>query len=286
MKAYYFCGIMEETLSNKKPNTKSPEKEMSFWEHLEELRGMMVRSVLAILLLGIIAFINRKLIFDEVILAPNDPHFITNRAFCWVGKLLGIESMCVESVKITIINYSMSGQFMVHMYTSFIAGAIVAVPYIVWEIWRFLKPALRPEESRYAKGAVAFISFLFLTGAAFGYFLITPLTVNFFGSYQVSESVVNQISLSSYISTVVSGTFASGLIFLLPVFVFFLARLGILSPAFLKKTRKYTLVIILLLAAIITPPDVFSQILVSIPLYGLFEFSIWVAGRASRKSAA
>lgn len=277
---------MEETVSNKKSNTKGPEKEMSFWEHLEELRGTMVRSVLAIFLLGIIAFINRKLIFDSVILAPNDPQFITNRAFCWVGKLVGIDSMCVENVKITIINYSMSGQFMVHMYTSFITGAILSVPYIVWEIWRFLRPALRPEESKYAKGAVVFISMLFLTGAAFGYFLITPLTINFFGSYQVSESVVNNISLSSYISTVVSGTFASGLVFLLPVFVYFLVRLGILTPAFLKKTRKYALVIILFLAAVITPPDVFSQILVSIPLYGLFEFSIWIASRASKPKTA
>lgn len=273
---------MEDSKDEKTKQDPGQPKEMTFWEHLEELRGTMLRSLLAVFLLGIIAFINRKLIFDSVILAPNDPEFITNRVFCWFGKLLGIESMCNQGIKITIINYNMSGQFMVHLYTSFIVGAILAIPFVVWEVWRFMKPALRPEESRYAKRAVFSISFLFLTGAALGYFLIAPLTINFFGAYKVSESVINQISLSSYISTVVSGTFATGLVFLMPVFVYFLTKLGILSISVLKKARKYALVIILLLAAIITPPDVFSQILVSIPLYALFEFSIWVASKASK----
>ncbi len=276
---------MAEQLSNKSNAASSTdEAEMSFWEHLEELRSHVVRSAIAVVVLALIAFINRKFIFDGIILAPNDPNFITNRVFCWIGKLVGMDSLCNQGVKIKIINYSMSGQFTTHLYISIIAGIILAIPYLVWEIWRFLKPALKENERNSSRAAVFVISFLFLLGVLFGYYLIVPLTVNFFGSYQVSELVENNISLASFISTVVTSTFASGILFLLPVFVYFLTKVGILTPEFLRKTRKYTIVIILFLAAVITPPDVVSQIIVSIPLYGLFELSIWVASRAIKKT--
>lgn len=259
------------------------EKEMSFWEHLEELRWHIVRSFMAVVLLALLAFVGRRFIFDGIILAPNSPHFPTNRFFCWFGETFHLGDLCLESLKLKLINYDMSGQFMTHLYISFIAGIVMATPYVVWELWRFLRPALKPNERKYTSAAVLIISFLFLLGVLFGYYVIVPLTINFFGSYHVSATVENQIALSSYISTVVTGTLATGTIFELPVFVFFLTKVGVLTPAFLKRTRKYTLVIIVTLAAIITPPDIFSQILVSIPLYGLYEVSIWVASRTAGK---
>ncbi|MHC1708272.1 MAG: twin-arginine translocase subunit TatC [Bacteroidales bacterium] len=267
--------MTETETTKKKPETE--EKEMTFWEHLEELRWHAVRSVSAIIIMAIVAFLNRQIIFDVIILAPRDSNFFTYRFFCWLGHQININGLCFESLDIKIINYNIAGQFMTHIYISFVAGLVLATPYVVWEIWRFLKPALRPKERRYASGAVIVISFLFLLGVLFGYFVMAPMTINFFGTYYVSSSVENQIALSSFISSVVSAAISCGAVFELPVFVFFLARVGILTPAFMKRTRKYSIVIILILSAIITPPNVFSQIIVSIPLYFLFEFSIWVS---------
>ena len=179
-------------------------------------------------------------------------------------------------------NINLSGQFTTHMYISMFAGLIIAAPYVIWEIWRFIKPALYDNERRHSRGAVIVMSLLFLLGVLFSYYLIVPLTLNFFGTYQVSDSVNNQIALSSYISTVVSVTFSLGVVFELPVFIYFLAKVGIITESFLKKNRKYMLVILLIISAIITPPDILSQILVCIPLYGLYELSIIVARRAGK----
>jgi sec-independent protein translocase protein TatC len=277
---------MHEEFSNKKKQRPPVEKEMSFWEHLEELRGHLVRSVAALLILSVIAFINKKIIFDYVILAPKDPQFITNRFFCKVGELLSLDGLCMGNFNLSLQNINMSGQFMMHMYISIVAGLVVAAPYILWEFWRFVKPALHTKERRYSQGAVFASSGLFITGVLFSYFIIVPLTINFFGTYQISESVVNQINLNSYISTIVSVTLATGLVFELPILVYFLTKIGILTPAFMKKSRKYMLVIVLTIAAIITPPDVFSQILVSFPLFGLYEASIWISKRVYDKKQA
>lgn len=259
---------------------------MSFWEHLEELRGHIIRSVAAILVLSIIAFVNKKIIFDYVILAPKDPHFITNRFFCKVGELLSLDGLCMSDFNLLLQNINMSGQFMMHIYISIVSGLVVAAPYILWEFWRFVKPALHSKEQKYSRGAVLASSGLFITGVLFSYYIIVPLTINFFGSYQISESVVNQINLNSYISTIVSVTLATGLVFELPILVYFLTKIGILTPAFMKKSRKYMLIIVLTIAAIITPPDVFSQILVSFPLLLLYEVSIWISGRVYRNKQA
>jgi len=231
-----------------------------------------------------VAFVNRTIIFDKIILAPKDPGFITNRLLCQLGQWLNVPSLCMENLNLQIININLSGQFTTHMYISFFAGLIVAAPYIIWEIWRFIKPALYSKERKHSRGAVFSMSLLFTLGVLFSYFLIVPLTLSFFGSYKVSEAVNNQIALSSYISTVVSVTFALGVVFELPVFVYFLSKVGIITPEFLKRNRKYTLVILLTIAAIITPPDIISQILVTIPLYGLYELSILVSQRISRAS--
>ena len=274
---------MTEETSNKKKNKKPPVKEMSFWEHLEELRWHILRSILAVLILAVVAFLNRNIIFDMIILAPKDSGFITNRLLCQLADLVSVKALCIDNLALKIINIKMSGQFMTHMYISFVAGIIVAFPYILAEIWGFIRPALLPNEKKNSGGAVFVCSLLFISGVLFSYFLIVPLTVNFLGTYQVSDFVQNTISLSSYISTVVSVTFSVGLVFELPVFIYFLTKVGIITPSFMRKNRKYMLVILLVLSAIITPPDVFSQILVCLPLFVLYELSIKISERVYRK---
>jgi len=225
----------------------------------------------------------RKFIFDVIILAPKEPDFISYRALCALGKWLSTDALCISTEPLEIINIQMSGQFMVHLYISMMAALVVAFPYLLWEIWSFIRPALLPKEKKYSQGVVIYSTILFIIGMLFSYYLIVPLTVNFFSSYQVSESVNNTITLNSYISTVVSLSLATGLVFELPIVVFFLTKVGLLTPAFMKKNRKYVLVILLTIAAIITPPDIFSQILVTIPLMLLYELSILVSARVISK---
>lgn len=276
------CTAMAEEVKSKKKNKQ--EKVMTFWDHLEELRGHIFRSLIAIILLATVAFLNRGFIFDQVILAPSKPGFLTNVALCWLSEKLSLPSLCIDDMNLQIINIQMSGQFLTHMYISIVAGFIFAFPYILWEIWRFVKPAMYEKERKYSRGGVLISTFLFLLGILFSYYMIVPLTLNFLGTYQVSTTVANQISLSSYISTVVSLTFAVGVVFELPILVYFLTRIGILTPDFMKKNRKYMFVILLILAAIITPPDMFSQILVVLPLIALYEFSIGVSKRVYKRS--
>lgn len=256
---------------------------MTFWEHLEELRWHIVRSVLAVLVLAVIAFLNRRILFDEIILGPSTSSFVTNKILCRIGEFLSIDGICMDSLKLQIININMSGQFMMHLYISMVTGAILAFPFILNEVWSFIRPALHSKESSYSRRAVIISSLLFFVGVLFSYFLIVPLTVNFLGTYQVSQAVTNQISIDSYVNTVVSVTFAVGIVFELPLIIYFLTKLGLVTPAFLKRNRKYMLVILLIISAIITPPDVFSQILVCIPLMGLYELSIMVADRIYKK---
>lgn len=277
---------MHEEISNKKKNEILPEKEMSFWNHLEELRKHIFRSLAAVLVFSILAFIGKKFIFDVIILAPKDSGFITNRLLCRLGELLSVDALCIGKLSLSIQNINMSGQFMMHLYVSMVAGLIIATPYIIFEMWRFIMPALHPNEKKYSKGAVAASSLLFISGVLFAYYLILPLTINFLGSYQISPDVPNQIQLNSYISTVVSVTIAVGIVFELPILIYFLTKVGIVTPSFLKKNRKYMFVIVLVLSAIITPPDVFSQVLVCIPLIGLYEMSIKISERVYKKREA
>ncbi len=256
---------------------------MTFWDHLEELRGHIFRSLAAVLVFAIAAFIGKKLIFDVIILAPKDAEFITNRLLCKLGELLSVEALCIENLNLTMQNINMSGQFMMHMYVSLVAGLIIAAPYILFEMWRFVLPALKPKERKYSSGAVVISSLLFMLGVLFAYFLIVPLTINFLGTYQVSPDVPNQIHLNSYISTVVSVTLAVGIVFELPILIYFLTKVGVVTPAFLRKNRKIMLVIVLVLSAIITPPDIFSQVLVCLPLLGLYELSIKISDKVYKQ---
>lgn len=274
---------MSEELKSKKEPPKTREKEMSFWDHLDELRGHLFRSIIAVFVFAIIAFLNRRILFDEIILAPKERDFWTNRMLCKLGDLIGSDALCLDELSLQIININMSGQFLTHMYISFAAGFFLATPYIIWEIFRFVEPAMYDKERSSARGGVAVTSLLFLTGVIFSYYLIVPLTINFLGSYQVSGEVSNQIALGSYISTVISVSFAVGIVFELPVLIYFLARLGVVTADFLRKNRKIMIVVTLALSAIITPPDVFSQVMVAIPLLGLYEVSIIIARRVQKR---
>lgn len=256
---------------------------MSFWGHLEELRGHLIRSAIAIFFGAIAAFLAKDIIFSKVILAPKETYFLTNRVFCWVSERLSLPNLCINKNPVKIINIDMAGQFTTHIYTSLIVGLVIAIPYVIWEIWQFIKPGLEPRERANSTGAVLVTSGLFLTGVTFAYFLIVPLSINFLGSYQVSSLVENQIALRSYISTVITITLATGIVFELPIFVYFLSKTGLLTPDFMKKYRKLAFVIILTLSAIITPPDIFSQIMVAIPLFFLYEISIGISKRVNAR---
>ncbi len=266
-----------------KKGMKKGDKEMSFLEHLEELRWHIIRSVAAILIFMVIAFMFKSFIFDKIILAPKSPQFFTNRILCQLGGLLNTDLLCINTKPFQLINIGMSGQLTTHIAVAIVAGLIIAFPYVLWEFWLFFKPALHSNEREHARGAVMVASFLFLTGVVFGYYMIVPLSIHFLGSYEISSQVVNQINIRSYIGTISSICLASGVIFELPIVIFFLTKIGVVTPAFLKKYRKHAIVIVFVLAAIITPPDVFSQTLVSIPLLLLYEIGIIVSKRVKKQ---
>ncbi len=276
--------MTEEQSTKKRKHKKAEQSEMSFLEHLEELRWHIIRAFLAIVVFSIVAFINKDIIFDKIILHPKMPDFWTNRMFGLLADYTGIDSLRINTTELKLISISMAGQFMTHIWTSIIAGLIISSPYVIFEIWRFIKPALYEKERKHSAGAVFYMSILFILGVLFGYYLIVPLSVHFLGSYSISTEVGNQINVLSYISTVTSITLASGVIFELPVFVFFLAKVGILGPQMMKKYRRHSYVILLILSAIITPPDVFSQIMVCLPLVALYEVGILIAQRVTKKA--
>lgn len=252
--------------------------EMSFLEHLEALRWHVMRSVVAILIGAVAAFFAKDFVFDTILLGPKNPDFWTYRTLCDLASRFGLSDlMCIREIPFGLINTSMSGQFTTHMMVSFLTGLVLAFPYIVWEIWRFVSPGLHAHERRYATGMVFYVSLLFMLGVLFGYYLITPMSVNFLGTYQVSGQVQNMIDLDSYFSTVATLVLACGLMFEMPVLMYFLTKVGVVSPEFLRNYRKHAVVIILFIAAVITPPDVASQILVFFPLMLLYELSIFVS---------
>lgn len=257
--------------------------DMSFLEHVEALRRHLIRAILAIIIFAVIAFFFKDFIFNNILFAPKTPDFFTNDLMCRIGKSFGVSSICINQVPFNIINIKMTGQFMTHITVSMIVGLIVAFPFVFNEFWKFLKPALKKKEIKHSRGAVFAASFLFSLGALFGYYLIVPLSLNFLGNYTVSAGVVNQINLSSYIQTFTSVVLASAVVFELPVLIFFLSKIGLVTPSFLKKYRKHSIVIILALSAIITPPDVFSQILVTLPLILLYEIGIGISKRVEKK---
>jgi sec-independent protein translocase protein TatC len=264
---------------------KSPD-EMSFLDHLEELRWHLIRSTLAIVILGCIAFAMKSFIFDTVILGPKQMNFPTYKFFCTIATFFGITSeFCADSLPFTIQNRTMAGLFSAHIWASIWAGFIVGFPYILWELWRFISPGLKDNEKKYSRGFILVASLLFFLGVLFGYYVVAPLSINFLGTYQVSSEVTNEIDLSSFMATVRASVLACGIMFELPIIIFFLTKVGLVTPEILKKYRKIALVIVLILSAVITPPDVVSQIVVAIPVLILYQVSIYISKLVLKREA-
>jgi sec-independent protein translocase protein TatC len=253
------------------------EKEMSFLDHLEELRWHVVRAVAAILIFMIAAFFFTPWIFQNIIFAPTRVDFITFKWMCQLGHFTGsVDALCVKEIPFHVQSRYMTGQFTMQFVSAFVIGLIVAFPYVAWELWSFVKPGLRKQEQKGSKGAVGAVSFLFALGISFGYFILCPLMVWVFSTYSISDQIVNEFDITSYVQTIVALTFGSGLLFQLPVVVFFLTKMGMLTPQFMRKYRKHAVIVILIVSAIITPPDPLSQTIISIPLYLLYEISIFI----------
>ncbi|MCW5911327.1 MAG: twin-arginine translocase subunit TatC [Cyclobacteriaceae bacterium] len=260
------------------------EKEMSFLDHLEELRWHVVRSVAAIFIMMILAFIFTGYIFDEIIFAPSDPNFITFRWLCRLGEATGVDGLCVTKIPMKLQSRFLMGQFTMQLTSSFVIGLCVAFPYVVWELWSFVSPGLYTREKKGSRGAVFSVSFLFLLGIAFGYFILSPMTIAFLANYSISDRIANEFDITSYVATVTALVLGSGLLFQLPVVIFFLTKIGIVTPKFLRHYRKHAVVIILIVGAIITPsPDPLSQSLIAVPLYVLYEISIFISAMELRR---
>ncbi len=269
-----------------KRNSNNPNAEMGFTDHIEVLRWHIVRSLIAIILGALIVYFNIDFVFQKIILGPANGDFVSYRALCGLGKLLHIDALCLGDVKIKFQNNQLSGQFMMSFSVSFMLGFIMAFPYVFWEFWKFFKPALKPSELKYARGIVFWSSSLFFIGVAFAYFLIAPFTINFFAGYQLSPQFENIITIDNYYDTMSDLILGMGIVFELPILVYFLSRLGILTPKVMRDQRRIAIVIIMVLAAVITPPDWFSIFLVAIPLAILYETGIMVSARILREKKA
>lgn len=257
--------------------------DMSFLGHLEVLRWTLVRSSLAIVAFGMIAFVMKDFIFNSILLAPKDPSFFTYRFLCSVSQQLGTDGLCIDEIPFIVQSRTMAGQFSAHIWTSIAFGFIMAFPYIIYEVWKFIKPALYDNEKKHARSFIVITSFLFFLGILFGYYVITPLSINFLGSYRVADEVRNNFDLSSYTGLLKASCLSAGFIFELPIIIYFLTKMGLVTPEFLKEYRKYALVLVLILAALITPPDIISQVIVAIPMVILYEVSIKISKFIIRK---
>lgn len=257
--------------------------EMTFIEHLEELRWNIIRAVGAILVFTIVAFIFIEEIYDKIILAPSRPDFWTYRMMCKLADFTGAEGLCIDKLDFELQSREMAGQFTMALLSSVIIGLLFAFPYAFWEIWRFIKPGLKPSERRVSRGAVFYVTFLFLSGVLFGYYIVSPLAINFLANFQLDPRIKNQFDITSYVGLISVLTLACGLTFQLPVVAFVLSRIGFLNPRFMREYRRHAFVVILILAAVITPsPDVLSQVLVAMPLTLLYEISILVSAWVER----
>ncbi|MHA6248542.1 twin-arginine translocase subunit TatC [Pontibacter sp. CAU 1760] len=258
-------------------------QEMSFVDHLEELRWHIIRAFASILVFGTIAFLSKNFVFHDIILAPSRTDFWSYRLMCDIGAKIGSDALCIDSMGFTIQSRQMSGQFTMHLLVSAILGLTCAFPYAFWEIWRFVKPGLYPQERQNSRGAVFFVSILFIMGIMFGYYVVSPISINFLAGYQVDPTIINEFDLSSYISTLTTLCLACAFMFEMPVIVFFLTKAGLVTPEVMKLYRKHALVVILIVGAIITPPDVISQLLISMPLMLLYEVSIHISHSIRKK---
>tara|TARA_R110000868_G_scaffold14457_2_gene67335 strand:+ start:3569 stop:4375 length:807 start_codon:yes stop_codon:yes gene_type:complete len=257
---------------------KKNQNEMSFLDHLEDLRWLLVRSTVAIIIMAFFTYFISDYLFDVVIFGPTRASFFTYTFFCELSHSLGFaDSICITEMPFIIQNTEMEGQVNVFIWICILAGFILSFPYILWEIWKFISPALYTNEKKNAKIFIFFSSLLFFLGVLFGYFVVIPMSVNFVATFTVSDVVKNQFTLDSYIGMVKTSVLASGLFFELPIIIYFLTKLGLVTPTFLRTYRKYAIVLVLIIAAIVTPPDVVSQTIVAIPMLLIYEASIWIS---------
>ena len=261
------------------------EAEMSFFDHLEVLRWHLIRSAAAIVLFTSLSFIYYDFIFDKIILGPKSPSFWTYRMMCSIAERFELGAdYCVKEINFNIINTDMAGQFTLQINSSLLMGLVLGFPYLLYELWRFIKPGLTDKERTSASGFVFYATLLFITGILFGYYIIAPLSINFLANYTVSSVIQNQITIDSYLSSVATLTLGSGIVFELPILIFILSKIGIMTPTFMRSTRRYAVVIILIIAAIITPtPDVLTMLTVSFPLFILYEISILISARVEKR---
>jgi sec-independent protein translocase protein TatC len=263
-------------------------KEMTFIDHLEELRSHIIRSVLAILVGAIFIFIYRNWIFDNIIVGPINKNFISYKALCDFSHWAHLgDALCMPPVQVTMQSTTFGGQFLSSITMAFVGGIIIAFPFIFWEFWRFVKPALKEKELKSTRFVIVWVSFFFFTGAAFGYFLLGPFTFNFLAGFQLGTEnmIVTRPTFADYLDNLTNIILGCGLAFELPVLAFILTKIGIITPLFLRTTRKYAIVVILIVAAFITPsPDWMSQLIVFIPLWMLYELSILVSARVYKQN--
>ena len=260
------------------------EAEMSFFDHLEALRWHLIRSVIAVAVFSILAFCNFHFLFNTIIMAPFRTTFWSFRMMCYLGTMFHLSGFCIDHINGTIINTEMAGQFLLQINTSLLIGVILGIPYILWEIWRFIKPALLEKERKAASGFVVYSSLLFITGILFGYYILVPESVAFLAGYTVSDVIHNQFNISSYLSIVSTITLLTGILFELPIVIYILASIGILTGTFMRKTRRYAIVIIMIVGAIVSPsPDVLTTTLATVPLLVLYEVGILVASVVEKR---
>lgn len=259
-------------------------KEMSFLDHLEELRWLLVRSTIAIIIMAFLTYFVSDYLFDVIIFGPTRPSFFTYVYFCELSHQLGFaDSICIKELPFIIQNTEMEGQVNMFVWMCLLAGFILSFPYILWQVWNFISPALYEKERKGARVFIFFSSLLFFMGVVFGYFVVIPMSVNFVATFSVSDIVKNQFTLDSYMGMVKTSILASGLFFELPIIIYFLTKLGLVTPKFLRKYWKYAVVIILIIAAIVTPPDVVSQLIVAIPMLLIYEISILLSVLVHKK---
>ncbi|WP_162416468.1 twin-arginine translocase subunit TatC [Cyclobacterium roseum] len=256
---------------------------MSFLDHLEQLRWHLLRSISAILVFMVLAFLAKGFVFGQVILGPSKIDFVTYRVLCQLSDFFSLPALCIEKLPFIIQSRQMTGQFSMHITSSLVIGLIAAFPYVFWEVWRFISPGLYAKEKNAARGAVFFVSLLFFLGASFGYYILSPLSINFLSNYQLDPSIANEFDITSYVSTLSMLVLASAVMFQLPIVIYFLTQAGLVSSLMLKTYRRHAIVVILVLSALITPPDVISQILIAMPILVLYEAGIIIAKRLERK---
>ena len=261
-------------------------KDMSFLDHLEELRWHLIRISIALVIITIIVFLSKHFVFHTILLSPTRQDFFTYKTLCEIGNFLKDGFLCIKKLPFILQSRKVSGQFSAHIIVSLIGGFIVSFPYIFWEIWSFIRPGLKEREKIVSRNATFLVSFLFFCGILFGYFFVSPISLYFLSNYQIDPSIRNEFDILSYLNTFLILVLSCGLVFEMPAIIYFLSITGVVSPEMMKKFRKQAVVIILFISAIITPPDIFSQLIVSMPILALYQISIFISHRVWKKKLA